>query len=267
MTHGTTEQHGGAAAYGPPALPEVRKIRLGDLNDALAEGWADFKAKPTYVLLLGILYPIIGLFLARLTFGYDVLPLLFPLAAGFALVGPFAAIGFYEISRRRELGEEPSWWSVFGLLGRKSPGSILALGALLTVIFFIWIGVAETIFRTLFGPEPLTSLSFFVHQVFETPQGKRLAMVGIGVGFLFALLTFSIGVVSFPLMMDRDVSAPAAMITSVKAVVANPFVMMAWATIITAALIVGSLPLFLGLAVVLPMFGHASWHIYRKVVV
>ena len=256
-----------ALNYAPPALPAVRKISFADLNNALLEGWQDFRRKPSHVLFLSIIYPIIGLFLARLTFGYDVLPLLFPLAAGFALLGPFAGIGFYEISRRREQGLDPSWWSVFSLLRSKSRGSILALGALLMVIFFAWIGTAETIYNALFGDAPATSLSGFVHQVFETEEGKRLTIVGVGIGFLFALLTFAISVVSFPLLLDRDVSAPAAIITSVKAVLTNPVTMMAWAAIIAAALIVGSLPLFLGLAVVLPVLGHASWHIYRKVVV
>ena len=124
-----------AVTYAPPALPAVRKITFADLNDALAEGWEDFRQKPGHVLLLGIIYPIIGLFMARLTFGYDVLPLLFPLAAGFALLGPFAALGFYELSRRREQGLDPSWWIVFSPLQGKSQGSILALGALLMVIF------------------------------------------------------------------------------------------------------------------------------------
>ena len=134
-------------------------------------------------------------------------------------------------------------------------------------ILFVWMGTAETIYKTLFGEAPVTALSGFVHQVFETPEGKRLIVIGTGIGFIFALLTFAISVVSFPLLVDRDVSAPAAIITSVKTVLANPVTMMAWALIIAAALIVGSLPLFLGLAVVLPVLGHASWHIYRKAVV
>jgi uncharacterized membrane protein len=262
-----THESAPAVTYAPPALPAVRKITFADLNEALAEGWEDFTRKPSYVLLIGIIYPIIGLFIARLTFGYDVLPLLFPLAAGFALLGPFAALGFYEISRRREQGLEPSWLSVFSLLRSKSRGSILALGALLMVIFFAWIGAAETIYGALFGDAPAMSLSGFVHQVFETKRGRTLTLVGVGIGFLFALLTFSISVVSFPLLVDRDVSAPTAIVTSVKAVLANPVTMMAWAAIIAAALIVGSLPLFLGLAIVLPVLGHASWHIYRKAVV
>lgn len=160
----------------------------------------------------------------------------------------------------------PRGGGVFSLLRGRSAGSILALGALLTVIFLVWMGTAETIYKMLFGEAPVSSLSAFVHQVFETPEGERLMIVGTGIGFVFALLTFAISVVSFPLLVDRDVSAPAAIITSVKTVLANPGTMMAWALFIAAALIVGFLPLFLGLAVVVPVLGHASWHIYRKAI-
>ena len=262
-----TDESATAAAYAPPALPAVRKIGFADLDEALAKGWQDFRSKPGHVLLLAIIYPIIGLVLARLTFGYDVLRLLYPLAAGFAFLGPFAALGFYEISRQREQGREPSWWGVLDLLRGKQRGSILALGGLLLVIFFAWIGIAEAIFEALFGPEPVVTLSGFVREVFETPEGKRLALIGNAVGLLFALVVFSISVVSFPLLVDRDVGAPAAIVTSVKAVLKNPLIMLAWAGIIAAALIVGSLPFFIGLAIVLPVLGHASWHLYRKVVV
>ena len=262
-----THESDSAVSYAPPALPAVRKITFADLKDALAKGWEDFKRKPSHVILIGVIYPIIGLVIARLTFGYDVLPLLFPLAAGFALIGPFAGLGFYEISRQREQGLDPSWQSVFSLLQKKSRASILALGALLMVIFFAWIGTAEAIYNALFGDAPAASLSGFVHQVFETAEGRRLTIIGVGIGFLFALLTFSISVISFPLLVDRDGSAPAAVVTSVRAVLASPVTMLAWGVIIAAALIVGSLPLFVGLAIVLPVLGHASWHIYRKAVV
>src|SRR5271165_58764 len=150
------------------AAPKIRTIGLSDLHDALRLGWEDFKVVPSHAIILCLIYPVLGLVLARTVHGYSVLPLLFPLAAGFALLGPFAAIGFYEISREREQGLDPSWWSVFSLLRSKSRGSILALGALLMVIFFAWTGTAEAIYKSLFGDAPVTSLSGFVHQVFET---------------------------------------------------------------------------------------------------
>lgn len=262
-----TDEAAPAIAHAPPALPKVRKIGLGDVRDALAKGWADFMANPGHVLVLSFLYPILGFLIARYAFGHHLLPLVFPLAAGFALLGPFAAIAFYEMSRRRERGETPSWVDVLGLLGAKSRVAMLAMGGLLLAIFAAWIGTAEAIYEALFGSEPVTSLSAFVHQVFETPEGKKLMGAGIGAGFLFALVTFSISVVSFPLLLDRDVSAPAAIVTSVRAVIASPIAMAAWAGIVAAVLVVASLPALLGLAVALPVLGHASWHIYRRVVV
>lgn len=256
-----------AELYAPVILPAVRKVRFADLREALAKGRDDFMHKPGHVVTLAFIYPIIGLILGRLTFGYDLFPLLFPLAAGFALLGPFAAIGFYEMSRARELGRDPPWWSVLNPMTYRSRGAILSLGALLMVIFLIWLGMAEYIFEDTFGREPVTTLSGFVHQVFETPQGVRLMIVGNLIGFIFALVCFSISVISFPLLLDRDVTAPVAIVTSLKAVITNPLPMFAWALFIALALIAGSLPLLLGLAVVLPVLGHSSWHLYRKLVV
>jgi uncharacterized membrane protein len=257
----------GADIYPLAILPAVRKITLADLREVLAKGWDDFMHKPSHVLVLAVVYPVTGLILGRLTFGYNLLPLLFPLAAGFALLGPFAALGFYEISREREAGIDPSWWSALSVIRYHSHGSIIALGVLLLALFLAWILTAKAIFEGIFGQEPVTSVSGLIHQVFATPGGVTLIVAGNFVGFLFALVCFSISVVSFPLIIDRDVSAPVAIVTSLKAVIANPIAMLAWAFIIALALIVGSLPLLVGLVVVLPVLGHASWHLYRKVVV
>jgi uncharacterized membrane protein len=246
--------------------PVVRTITLTDLKDALAQGVADFSATPSHAVFLCLIYPVVGLLLARLTLGYDVLPLLFPLAAGFALVGPFAAIGFYELSRRRELGLPVSWQDAFDVLRSPSRGAIAALALLLLIIFAIWIAVAQAIYIAYFGYEPAASIPHFIRQVFATPAGHRLIVVGNLVGFLFALLVLSISVVSFPLLLDRDVGAVEAVLTSVRAVAANPVIMAVWGLIVAALLLIGSLPLFIGLAVVVPILGHATWHLYRKVV-
>ena len=185
--------------------PTVRIIGLRDLKDALARGIADFSAMPTHAVFLCLIYPIVGLLLARLTLGYEVLPLLFPLAAGFALLGPFAAIGLYELSRRREQGLDASWQDAFDVLRSPSRGAIAALGLLLLAIFVIWIAVAQAIYIANFGYEPAASIPDFLHQVFTTPAGWMLIIVGNLVGFLFALAVLTISVVSFPLLLDRDV--------------------------------------------------------------
>ncbi|HEY7661836.1 MAG TPA: DUF2189 domain-containing protein [Xanthobacteraceae bacterium] len=246
--------------------PVVRTVTLADLKDALARGVADFSAMPSHAVFLCLIYPVVGLVLARLTLGYDVLPLLFPLAAGFALLGPFAAIGFYELSRRREAGLAVSWQDAFDVLRSPSRGAIAALALLLVIIFAIWIAVAQAIYVANFGYEPAASIPHFIQQVFTTPAGHRLIIIGNLVGFLFALLVLSISVVSFPLLLDRDVGAVEAVLTSVRAVAANPVTMAAWGLIVAALLLIGSFPLFFGLAVAVPVLGHATWHLYRKAV-
>ena len=239
---------------------------MRDLKEALASGWSDFAAMPSHAVFLCLIYPIVGLILARLTFGYDVLSLLFPLAAGFALVGPFAAMGFYELSRRREQGLQVSWADAFDVLRSRSRGAIAALGALLLAIFVVWIAVAQAIYIANFGDTPAASISDFIHQIFTTPAGWRLIIVGNGVGFLFACVVLTISVVSFPLLLDRDIGAIEAVLTSARAVAANPVPMAIWGLIVAVLLVIGSLPFFLGLAVVVPVLGHATWHLYRKVV-
>ena len=247
--------------------PSIRRIGPADLKDALAKGWEDFAAMPTHAVFLCIVYPVIGILLAALTLGYSILPLLFPLAAGFALLGPLAAIGIYELSRRREAGLDASATDALDVMRSRSIGAILVLGAMLMVIFLIWIAVAHAIYVGNFGYGRPGSISEFARDVLATPAGWRLIVIGNGVGFLFAVVVLVISVVSFPLLVDRDVGAAVAISTSVRAVVANPVTMALWGLIVAVLLFLGSLPLFLGLPVVLPVLGHATWHLYRKVVV
>jgi uncharacterized membrane protein len=248
------------------AEPTIRTIDTGDLFDVLAKGVADFNEKPSHLMFLTIIYPIIALFLARMSFGYDVLPLLFPLAAGFALLGPVAAIGLYELSRRRERGEEIRWSHAFGVLSSPSLGAIVRLTLVLAALFLLWLVVAYGIYRALFGDVEPASIGAFADQIFYTRQGWELIIIGNAVGFLFALLVLSISVVSFPLLLDRKVDASLAMSTSIRAVLANPGPMLMWGLIVAAGLLLGSIPFFVGLCVVLPVLGHATWHLYRKVV-
>lgn len=247
-------------------LPRIRRIGAADIRDALARGFEDFSAHRTDVIFLCVIYPFIGLVLARLVFGYGLLPLVFPLGAGFALIGPLAGVGLNEISRRRERGDDTSWTDAFGVFSSPAIGAILRLGLLLTVIFALWLVVAELIYMWTLGPEPPKSSVAFLHDVVATGAGWTMIGVGIGIGFLFALLVFAITVVSFPMILDRHVKVETAVWTSVRAVTANPGPMAVWGVTIAVALVIGSIPLLLGLAVVMPVLGHATWHLYRKVV-
>ena len=255
-----------AGAGETPSHPTVRKIGVTDLKDALAKGLDDFSAMPTHVLFLGVLYPLIGLFLGCLTFGYDIVPLLFPLASGFALVGTFAAIGLYELSRRREQGLESSWANAFDVLRSPSRDAILALGFLLMAILLIWLATAEFLYQSIFGYTGPDSVGQFVREVLTTPRGWILIGIGNLIGFLFALIVLSISVVSFPLLLDREVGAAVAILTSIRVVLENPITVAIWGLIVAVALVLGSIPLFLGLALVMPILAHATWHLYRRVV-
>ena len=244
----------------------IRTIHLSDLHQALRLGWEDFKAVPSHAVVLCMIYPVLGLVLARTVLGYSVLPLLFPLAAGFALLGPFAALGLYELSRRRERGEEPTASDAIQVLRSPSFGAMLGLGTLLLALFVTWVATAQAIYISAFGYEGAAGISDFVSRVLTTPQGWWLIFVGCGVGFLFALVALCISVVSFPLMLDRHAGALDAMVTSLRAVAQNPAPMAIWGLIVAALLVLGSVPLFLGLAIVIPLLGHATWHLYRAVI-
>ncbi len=252
------------AGLGPAHL-KVRRIVPADLRDALAKGLDDFVAMPTFAIFLIVIYPIVGLILLRLTFGYDMLPLVFPLAAGFPLVGPLAGIGLYELSRRREQGLDISWEALSDFPVTRIR-AVITFGMLLATIFLGWLVTAMVIYQLTFGTWVPASVEQFTRQVFTTGAGWILIIVGCAAGFLFAVSAFAISVVSIPLLLDRDVSVATAVQTSTSAVLANPVTMALWGLIIASALVIGSLPFFFGLAIVLPLLGHATWHLYRKVV-
>ncbi|MFT3972675.1 MAG: DUF2189 domain-containing protein [Amaricoccus sp.] len=248
-------------------LPQVRRIQLADLPEVLRRGVDDFMACRTDVAFLCLLYPAIGLLVAWFALDRNLLPLLFPAVSGLAIVGPVAAVGLYEMSRQREMGLEPGWSHAFAVVKSPNFGAILALGLMLGALFIVWILTAHGIFVATMGAEAPASIGAFARDVATTPAGLTMAIVGIAVGALFAALALAVSVVSFPLLLDRGVGVPAAVITSLRVTAANPVPVAAWGAIVATSLVLGSIPLFLGLIVVMPILGHATWHLYRRTVV
>ncbi|HET6305661.1 MAG TPA: DUF2189 domain-containing protein [Rhodopila sp.] len=248
------------------APADVQRIGVADLRWALERGVADFGASRTDVMFLCLVYPLVGLLLGRMASGYEMLPLVFPLASGFALLGPLAAIGMNELSRRRALGLSAGWADAFGVFRSPAIGRIAVLGAVLIVMFLFWLVLSNAIYNLTLGPNPPVSAGQFVHDVAATRAGRMMALAGIGIGFVFAVVAGSISVVSFPMLLDRNVSLEVAVRTSLRVVARNPVTMAMWGLIVAAGLLVGSIPLLLGLVVVMPVLGHATWHLYRLAV-
>jgi uncharacterized membrane protein len=247
---------------------DVRKISVVDLREALRKGIADVGEFRSDVLFACLLYPVIGVTLAAIALKGNMAQLLFPVLSGFALVGPIASVGLYEMSRKKEQGQKEVSWFVLGDLLR-SPrfGSILILGLLLLVIFAIWVMVANLIYAVTLGPESPGSMMAFIHDVVQTPAGWAMIVLGTGIGFVFAVIVLAITVVSFPLLLDRDVGLAVAVVTSVRVAQRNPRTIAIWGLIIAGLLALGSIPVLLGLLVVMPVLGHATWHLYRRAVV
>ncbi|HMK69101.1 MAG TPA: DUF2189 domain-containing protein [Stellaceae bacterium] len=244
----------------------VRRIEPADLVAALHAGVEDFKENRSDVVFLCIVFPILGFALAKLAVENEMLPMLFPLASGFALVGPIAAVGLYEMSRRREQGIEGRWPQALAVVRSPAFGKIVVLGLLLAVLFVLWIGAAALIYALTLGPGEPASLGAFLRDTLTTRAGWAMIVIGFAVGFLFALVSLAIGTISFPMLLDRDVSLGTAIATSARALAANPRTMAIWGLIVALSLALATIPLFLGLIVVMPVLGHATWHLYRRLI-
>src|SRR5579871_6086085 len=254
------------AAETSPEIPRNRRIGFSDLRIAIDEGLADFRDIPSYSVFLCLIYPIVGIFLGGSMLSYYVVPLLFPLVAGFALIGPFAAVGLYELSRRRELGLDSSWQHAFDVLRSPAKWSVFGLGVLLFAIFIAWLLTARWLYHVTLAPLAPQDFVAFLRDLFATGAGWQMIVWGNLIGLVFAVVALCLSVVSFPLMLDRHVSTAVAMLTSARSVIENPVVMAGWGIIVAGALVLGSIPFLLGLAVVMPVLGHATWHLYRRVV-
>lgn len=246
-------------------LPRVRAARPDDLVAALRAGLDDFRAAPSLGLAIGALYMVGGWLIVYITETRELQGLTFPLIAGFALIGPFAATILYEISRRREHGLGFGWADVPAMVRGTARRQILFLGFALMFWLAVWSRVGVTIYWAFWGFNPRPFLEI-LPEMFTTVHGITFLLVGHAFGALFALVAYCMSVVAFPFLLDRDADVITAIVTSFRAVLASPAVMIGWGVLIGVALAVASAPFFLGLPVALPVLGHASWHLYRRLV-
>lgn len=255
------------ASADPNARPETRILVLQDLGHVLRKGWDDLTALRSDVLFACMLYPLMGAVLLGLASQSDLAHLLFPLLSGFALIGPVAGLGLYELSRRREAGLPVSWGAMFDVLRSPRFPRIVMLSLFNGVVFMAWLLLADAIHTATLGSDPPTSFVALATEALTTPAGWAMVVIGTGVGFLLAVAVLAVSVVSFPLLLDRDVSLPVAVLTSVRVTCENPLVIAGWGAIVAGLLVLGTLPALIGLVVVLPVLGHATWHLYRAAVV
>jgi len=245
--------------------PVVRRISAADIAEALGQGLRDFQAVPLYGLAFGALYAAGGIAILLCLTAFGLVYLAYPLAAGFAMIGPFVAIGLYEISRRREAGQPISIGGVWAAVRARSEIGWMAFVTLF--VFVVWMYQVRLLIALLLGLNAsFGSLHEFITVVLTTNEGLLFLAIGNAVGAALSLILFSLTVVSFPLLLDRDVDFVTAMITSVRAVVTSPLPMIGWAALIVVLLAVSAMPWFLGLVVTLPVLGHTTWHLYRRIV-
>jgi len=244
----------------------IRKIGVNDLWQVLKKGFDDFKAKPSHVVFLCVIYPLFALLLTVFLIGENLLHLVFPVVSGFTLIGPVVSVGLFEMSRRRERGLDVTWSSAFDFVHSSSFAPILALSVAMMLLYVAWLYIAQLLYFGLFGAVPPDSISELATQVLTTRQGGALIFYGTVLGFIFVIVALAVSVVAFPLLLDRPVSAITAVSTSIKAVTSNSLMMAGWGLIVVVLLAAGSILFLIGLAVVLPILGHATWHLYRKLI-
>ncbi|KPP84825.1 MAG: putative integral membrane protein [Rhodobacteraceae bacterium HLUCCA08] len=242
--------------------PDVARLAFADLNACLRAGWADFRRAPQFGLFFSGVYVLGGFLMVLLSAGHVTWVLATSL--GFPLAAPFAAVGLYEVSRRLEQGQALDWYRVLGVVWDERKRQIPWMGAIIVIYFLFWTFLAHMIFALMMGVSQMRSVTL---EAFLTPEGLALVAVELVVGAVAAFILFALTVVSLPLLLDKEVDFITAMLLSVEVVKTNPAVMLAWAAIIAVLSLVALAPAFLGLIVVLPVLGHATWHLYRKALV
>lgn len=266
MPHADTDIEERTDSGPAAALPPVNRLSLDDIRACFRLGLADFLNAPRFGLFFGGVFACGGMLIIQSLYIWEKGWLIYPIMVGFPLLGPFAAVGLYEVSRRLQQGRPLDWSGVLLVIKAQKSREIPWMGFVMLFIFWLWMYQIRVWLAILLGQMSLSSWDKFVDVLFTTPEGLIFIAVSHFVGACFAVLMFSATVVSLPLLLDRDVDFITAMITSVKTVLANPLVMLCWGGFIGLLLMLSFIPLFLGLLVVLPVLGHASWHIYQRAV-
>ncbi|PWE30136.1 hypothetical protein C4N9_05385 [Pararhodobacter marinus] len=245
----------------PSIIPEPRSITRAELGQVLAAGWRDFTRAPLYGIAFSAVYVLGGLIMYAIFSAAAAEYWFIPIAVGFPILAPFAATGLYEVSRRLETGEALTPRAVFAIVFAQKDRQVPSMAMFILLVFMFWVFIAHTIFALFFGLTPITGSTL---SMLLSANGLMMLLVGSAIGGIMAALFYALTVISLPLLLDREVDFITAMITSFGCVTRNPAAMVGWAALIALALFIGMLPLFLGLFVVLPVFGHATWHLYRR---
>lgn len=265
----TTDEDGGPRPAGRSAggMPQVRAIGFADIAQALAEGWSDFRRAPQFGVFFGGFYAVWGVLIAAMLTVLDMAYLVFPMSIGFVLLGPFLAVGLYEVSRRLERGEALAWSQVLGVIWLQRQRELVWMAFVMLFVFWVWMYQVRLLLALFLGFKSFSDLAGFLRIVLATYEGVLFLLVGSAIGAVLSLVLFSVTVVACPLLLDREADFITAIITSVKAVTTSGLPMIAWGLAVVALVIAASLTAFLGLLVVLPVLGHTTWHLYRRAVV
>ncbi len=253
------------APYRPPVLPTINKIEMSDLSAALSAGWRDFKAAPLLGAFFGGVYALGGLLVLLVLRNFEATWLIIPFAIGFPLIGPFAAVGLYEVSRRLQRGEPLRWREILTLVLDQTNRQIGWMSLVILFVFWIWIYQIRLLIALFLGFQSFSSTEAFLGVVTGTSEGLAFLAVGTVVGAVLSFILFASTVVSMPLLLDRDLDFVTAMIVSFQSVFSNMRTMLLWGVLIAIVTFLSMVPLFLGLVVAIPILGHATWHLYQRV--
>ena len=261
-----TPQTPDATVSPPHPVPQIRAVTYDDVRHALSRGFADFCKAPAFGLFFGAIYALGGLLLVAAVTALQLPWLSYPLIIGFSLIGPFIAVGLYEVSRRLETGQPLAWNDILSVVWRQRHRELGWMAFVMLFIFWIWLYQVRTLIAVFLGFKSFSTLPQFLEIVFTTPEGWMFLAAGHVVGAAISLVLFTLTVVSCPLLLERDVDFVTAMITSVKAVFASPVVMIGWGIFVVLCVVLSAIPAFAGFLISLPVLGHATWHLYRRAV-